>query len=174
MKKLNLILIALTFPLLMSAQKNAADKVFEKYAGKDGFTTVYVSKGLFKFLSKIEDDDDDLKALSGIESIKILTTDDPRITDGINFYDEVIKDLKMAPYEELMTVKESHQDIKILVNEKNGIIRELLLIAGGDGCDNVLIIIRGNIDLKKMPELSNSIHMDELEILEALEAGEEL
>ncbi len=173
MKKLNLILIALTFPLLMSAQKNVADKVFEKYAGKDGFTTVYVSKGLFKFLSKI-DDDDDLKALSGIESIKILTTDDPHITDGINFYDEVMQDLKMAPYEELMTIKESHQDVKILINEKNGIIKELLLIAGGDGCDNVLIIIRGNIDLKKMPELSNSIHMDELEILEALEAGEEL
>jgi len=170
MKKLNLLWVAFVLPLLAGAQ-TSADKIFEKYAGKEGLTTVVVNKGMFKMLSKIEDDDDDLKTLSAIESIKILAVEEDGVLEGVNFFDEVMKDLNAAEYEELMTVKESDQDVKILVKEADGIIKELLVIAGGSKSDdNALIIIRGNIPLNDLHNLSGTLDMDHLEILEELEA----
>jgi len=64
MKKISLILTLAIFPLLITAQNKAVDKLFDKYAGKDGFTTVFISKisksmhgcGL-EHLEKLEEDE---------------------------------------------------------------------------------------------------------------------
>ena len=56
-----------------------------------------------------------------------------------------------------------------MVMEQDGIIKELLVVAGGEGEDNALVIIRGNIDLKRLGKLSGTLDMDELAVLEELE-----
>ncbi|MCD4709429.1 MAG: DUF4252 domain-containing protein, partial [Bacteroidales bacterium] len=70
-------LIMLT--LFATGQNTAVDKVFDKYSGKEGYTTVYISSFMFNLLSNIETDDPEYnefkKATSGIKSIKILTQD---------------------------------------------------------------------------------------------------
>lgn len=170
MKKLSLITIALIMPLFIFAQQSAVDKLFEKYGGKDGFTTVSINKGMFEMLKDMDPEDEDLKALAKIESVKVLAVEDEEMIKGVNFYDEIMKSLNVEEYEELVTVKQSDQDVKILVKQTGNIIQELLIVVGGE--DNALVYIKGNIQLKDLSGLSDGFSMDGLEALELLEGLE--
>ena len=173
MKKLSLIILVFVFPLLVFSQHPSVNKLFEKYAEKDGFTTVYISKNLFKMVGEMDLDDPDVDELiDKLETIKILASDCEFINDNnINFYEEIMDELPIEEYEELLVVKEKDQDVKFLVKEKNGIITELLLIAGGKD-NNALICITGNIDLRHISKLASSMEGTGMEHLKKLEEEE--
>ncbi len=162
--------ILIMISLSAFAQRNPVDKLFEKYSGKDGFTTILISSKMFSMFSDMEAGDDELnKMISNIESIKILTTEDESLLDpDINFYEEIMNELSLDEYEELMVVKEKDQDIKFLVKEKEDKIVELLLVIGGEG-NNTLISIRGIIDLKSISRLSKSLNVQGLDELEKID-----
>ena len=72
MKKLMLSLVCLVFmtaPLLLNAQ-SPIDKVFDKYAGQDGFTTVNISKEMFQMLMQMGQGDS--KDTSMVEMKKMM------------------------------------------------------------------------------------------------------
>jgi len=170
MKKISLILTLAIFPLLITAQNKAVDKLFEKYAGKEGFTTVLISSKMFSLFSNLETDDEEFDDLmNSLKSIRILATDnDVELDKNINFYDEIMKELKVSEYEELMVIQEKDQNVKFLIMEVNGKIAELLLVSGGrDG--NALISIKGDIDLKTISKLSKSMNVKGLEDLEKID-----
>jgi hypothetical protein len=170
MKKLSLIVLVSVFPLLVFSQHPSVNKLFEKYAEKEGFTTVYISKNLFKMVGEMNLDDPDLDELvNKLETIKILASDSEFINgNNLNFYEEIMDELPIDEYDELLVVKEKDQDIKFLSKEKNGIIVELLLVVGGKD-DNALISITGNIDLKHISRLASSMKGTGMEHLEKLE-----
>lgn len=171
MKKISLFTIALLISLFVVAQQSAVDKLFEKYEGKDGFTIVSINKGMFDMLKDMDPEDEDLRALAQIEYVKVLAVEDDEMIKGVNFYDEIMKSLNVEEYEELLTVKQSDQDVKILVKQTGSIIKELLIVVGG--ADNALVYIKGNIQLKDLSGLSNGFPMHGLEALKALEGIEE-
>ena len=173
MKKLSLIILVFVFPLLVFSQHQSVNKLFEKYAGKEGFTTVYISRNLFKMVGEMNLDDPDVDGLvDKLETIKILASDSEFINENnLNFYDEIMSSLPIDEYEELLVVKEKDQDVKFLSKEKNGIITELLLIVGGTD-SNALISITGNIDLKHISKLASSMKGTGMEHLEKLEEEE--
>jgi hypothetical protein len=152
MKKLLLSCILTATFAIMYGQKSI-DLLFDKYAGKDGFTTVTINGGLLKLAKWFDcnsDQDKDLPA--GITQIRILSQDDKTMKVG-NFYDMVIKDIDLAAYEEFMRVKESDQDLRMLVRTDGNKFKEFLMIAGGE--DNAVIQIKGDLtlnDAKKMSE----------------------
>lgn len=162
--------ILIMISLSAFSQKNPVDKLFEKYSGKDGFTTVLISSKMFSMFSDMEAGDDEInKMIKNIESIKILTTEDKSLLDpGINFYNEIMDELSLDEYEELMVITEKDQNIKFLVKEKEDIIVELLLVIGGEG-NNTLISIRGIIDLKSISRLSKSLNLEGLDELEKID-----
>jgi len=166
--------ILIMISLSVFAQKNPVDKLFEKYSGKDGFTTILISSKMFSMFSEMETGDDEINnMISNIESIKILTTEDESLLDpGINFYKEIMDELSIDEYEELMVVKEKDQDIKFLVKEKEDIIVELLLVIGGKE-NNALISIRGIIDLKSISRLTKSLNVQGLDELERIDEKEQ-
>jgi hypothetical protein len=143
MKKLLLFtILTITFPFVYG--QRSIDMLFDKYSGKDGFTTVTISGNLLK-LARCFDSDDDHDSNSmpaGITWIRILSQEDKSIKVE-NFYDMVIRDLDLNRYEEFMRVKESDQDLRILVRADGNKFKEFLLIAGGD--DNALIQIKGDL-----------------------------
>jgi len=165
--------ILIMISLSSFAQKNPVDKLFEKYSGKDGFTTILISSKMFSMFSEMETGDDEINnMISNIESIKILTTEDESLLDpGINFYKEIMDELSIDEYEELMVVKEKDQDIKFLVKEKENVIVELLLVIGGKD-NNTLISIRGIIDLKSISRISKSLNVHGLDELERIDEKE--
>lgn len=173
MKKLSLIILVFVFPLLVFSQHPSVNKLFEKYAEKDGFTTVYISKNLFKMVGEMDLDDPEVDELiNKLETIKILASDSEFINENnLNFYEEIMDELPIDEYEELLVVKEKDQDVKFMVKEKNGIISELLLVVGGKD-NNALISITGNIDLKHISKLASSMEGTGMEHLEKLEEKE--
>jgi hypothetical protein len=90
-----------------------------------------------------------------------------RVRGKLNFYNEISKSLPLSQYEELMSVKEKDQVFKMLIRKKGNMITEFLMI--GDGKDNVLICITGNIDLKSISKLSKAMDIDGMENIEKVE-----
>ena len=177
MKKIVIImLIGCILPMLSLAQNAPVDKLFDKYAGKDGFTTVYITKYMFQMFKNTEgmeseEMDEFSKVLGKLNSIKILAVEDASyMKDNLNFYDEIMKELPREKYNELMIVKEKDSDVVFLAREEKGVIVELLLIVSGESAsDNVLISIQGEIDLANIAKLSKGMGIDGFEKLEELE-----
>jgi len=157
MKRLVLALLIVLAPAFLLAQNSAVQKIFDKYGEKDGFTTVMINSGLLKMAADFTDDED-MDVLNGIDFIKILAVEDEANNHDLNFYAEVVPQLKRDAYEELMTVKSSDADVLFLVKKSGNDIRELLLVVGGED-DNALIYIGGNINLKDVAKLGKSMNI---------------
>lgn len=168
MKKIILNLVLLFSPFFLVAQNSPVDELFEKYSGKEGFTSVYITSYMFSMFADMETEDPEFDELvKNLTGIKILATDET-YAGNANFYTEIINKLPLSKYKELMVIKEKDQDVKFLIHEKDGKIIELLLLAGGKN-ENVLISIQGNIDLKNISKLSKSMKIEGLEHLEEIE-----
>lgn len=170
MKRTALILFVLLFPALSDAQTSAVEKLFDKYSGMEGFTTVYISSKMFSMFSEMEVGDPAFQqTVKGLKSIRILAADENYTGRGtVNFFTEIMKELPVKEFEELMVVKEKDQDVKFLVREQNGRVVELLLVVGGKD-SNALISIVGDIDLKSISQLSKSLQIGGLENLEKID-----
>lgn len=158
MKRLVLIILAVAFPAFIMAQNSAVDKLFNKYQGRQGITTVNISPGLFQMvnamgLEEIEDQD---FPLDKVASVKILTIEDEEGYEGVNFYEEIKNDLDVSDFEEVMTVNDGGEVVRMWMKVDKKAVSEFLLIVGGE--DNVLIYITGSFDMNDLEELTE--HMD--------------
>lgn len=160
MKKLFLLLAIAFIPGLIMAQ-DVIDNLIQKYQGKNGFTTVLVRKELFEMVAAMESDEDLSKMKDMIENIRIIAYEGA-VEENLNFYKEVIAQIDVNSYKELMRVKEANEDVVFYSKYNNNIIEELLLIAGGKD-ENAIISIKGKINLKDMAQLSKSVHIDGFE-----------
>ncbi len=157
------------FTLLTMGQTSAVDKVFDKYSGKEGYTTVYISSFMFNMLNSLETDDPEFdefkKATAGIKSIKILTQEGG---NSVAFGAELLEMLPRSEYQEMMVVKDQDEDVLFLAREEGGKITEFLLIVSGDG-EDVLIAIQGDIDLESIASIAAGLDMPGFENLEDIE-----
>ncbi len=169
MKKLFLFVASLFLSLIIYAQSNAVDEMFNKYSEKDGFTVVSISSKMFSLFSDQETGNEETENVtSRLKSIRILSVDDSLMNRDLNFYTELGKRLDLSVYEELMVIKEGKDVTKFLIRQKGSIISELLVIAGGPG-GNSLISIKGDLNLKDISDISKSTGIHELEGLENIE-----
>jgi hypothetical protein len=169
MKKLIIALSMLVYSsVFVYGQNSAVDQLFNRYAEKDGFTTVSISKGMFNLFAREDESTAEFnKAIKGLESIRILAPDETLPKGSLNFYKEICKSLPVTQYEELLSVKEKDQVFKMLIRRKAGIITEFLMIGGGN--ENVLISITGNIDLKSISKLSKAMNIEGMENIDKIE-----
>ena len=174
------ILAALTMLLLMStqllnAQNSSTIALFDKYSGKDGFTTVSISKELFGMFADMNTDDPDAKEVKAmmeqLDGIKILMyeTDDSTDTGaGLAGFKSEISKLQTSGYTELMVVKQTNEEVKFLVMKKGDKIGELLLIING-GNEAGFISITGTIDMATIGKLSKTMNFEGMDKLEKLD-----
>ena len=146
-------LIALTITATVVYGQKSIDALFERYAGRDGFTTITINGNLLKLATCLGDDNEENSIPPNITEIRILAQEDKNLKVD-NFYDMVIKDLDLDRYEEFMRVKESNQDLRMLVRSEGNKFKEFLLIAGGE--DNALIQIKGNMTFKEAKKISDN------------------
>jgi hypothetical protein len=169
MKRILVSALIILGTVALFGQKSAVDKVFDKYSGKDGYTTVYISSYMFNLMNSLETDDPDYnefkKAASGINSIKILTQDGD---NSVAFGKELLDQLPRSEYKEMMVVKEENEEVLFLAREIDGKITEFLLIVSGGG-EDALIAIQGDIDLESIASIASGLDMPGLENLEELD-----
>jgi hypothetical protein len=160
MKRVILLLVAVALPALMIAQNSAVDKLFNKYKGTDGVTTVQISPELFQIMNAMDIsaiDDHDIP-FDKVASVKILTIEDEATNQGVNFYDEIKGELKTDDFAEVMTVDDGGETVRMWMKADNAVVSEFLLIVGGD--DNVLIYITGNFNMNDLEGLAQSFDQD--------------
>jgi hypothetical protein len=156
MKKLSLLIVLMITATMAFGQKSI-DDLFDRYAGKDGFTTVTVNGGLLKLARLLGDKDDENSFPLHITEIRVLAQEDKTMNVG-NFYNQVIDDINLRNYEEFMRVKNSNQNLRMLVRSEGNRFKEFLLIAGGE--DNALIQIKGNMTYEEAKKFSDDARKD--------------
>jgi hypothetical protein len=137
--------------------QRSIDRLFEKYSGNDGFVTFTIKGNLLKLLKSHDDEWRENRWPDNIDEIRILVQDDDKIHVE-NFYDLARRDIDSRDYEEFMSVKESDQDIRMLVRIDGDIISEFLLVGGGE--DNFIIQVKGRITLKEAEDFSYEAKKD--------------
>ena len=157
-----LITLVLLIPLMVMAQDGSPiDKLFNKYANKEGFTTVNISGKLLSFASKFDDSKrDEASMLEKISGIRILSVENKELNKGLNFYKELEADgfFKNNSYEVLMEVTDKDEVVRFYGRSgEKGKLSELLLVVGGN--DNTLISIRGVINPDDIAKLTGSLDL---------------
>jgi len=145
----------------MAQGNSPIDRLFSKYANKDGFTTVNISGKLLSFASKMDDSKSKESGMLGkISGIRILSVEDKEMNKGLNFYKELEADgfFKNNNYEALMEVTEKNEVVRFYgKSDEKGTLSDLLLVIGGD--DNTLISISGVIDPKDIGKITGSLNL---------------
>jgi hypothetical protein len=168
MKTISFIIGFLILSLGGSSQ-SIMDKLFDKYSGATGFTSVYISKYMFDMFRNKDADpktqDEMQQTLSKLNCIKILATDDdPATTTSVDLYQEIQKVLPASSYKEIMVVKDKDQNVVFYAKEEKDKVAELLLVVGGKD-SNVLISIQGDIDMKNISKLGSSMNIQGMDKL---------
>jgi hypothetical protein len=160
MKRLFAVILAVAFPAFLMAQNSAVDKLFNKYKGKEGVTTVQISPELFQMVKamEIEEIEEHDIPLDKITSVKILTIEDEEGYENVNFYNEIKNDLNVNDFKEVMTVDDGGETVRMWMKVNENTLSEFLLIVGGD--DNVLIYITGDFNMKDLEGLAESMGDD--------------
>jgi len=162
MRKIAFLLPLLVLPILLNAQKSPIDKLFKKYYGKEGFTTVLVNEEMFEVIAKMEKSEGEIEgALGKIERVRIIAQEDENEQiEGVNFMEE-LKGVEFEDYKELVVVKESDQEVLVLAKESNGKLAELLVLVGGE--ENVLVSVEGRFSMEDLEALSELEGLDTLD-----------
>lgn len=159
MKTITLYIFLLFIALPGKSQNKAIEDIFNKFEGKNGVTSVNISKDLMGLAAQMDSNDVKAKDLfAQIGSVKILAFEKASAEDKVAF-ENMVKTLQLTDYKELMVVKEKNNNVKMLSKESQGKITEFLLLVTG-GNDPVLISIAGNIDPKELGKLSSCMKMD--------------
>jgi hypothetical protein len=161
MKKIALFIPVLLLPLLLTAQNTPIDKLFEKYYGKEGFTTVLVTEDMFEVISNMEEEKGDFEGTLGkVKRVRVIAQEDEADIEAVNFMDE-LRGVEFDDYKELVVVKEADQEVMILAKEEDGRLRELLVLVGGE--DNVLVSVEGNFTMNDLEALGDLDGLDMLD-----------
>jgi hypothetical protein len=110
------------------------------------------------------EDKEVMAILQGLKSLQVLTTED----QGKKYYEEAISLIDQTEYKMLMKVKDGDTNVRFLIKKEGNIVKELLLLVGGD--EFVLLSIVGNINLKKISKLAKHMDIQGLEHLNKVEA----
>jgi hypothetical protein len=158
MKRLFFVLVFIGAAIYANGQRSV-DDLFNKYADHDGFVTLTISGSLLKFARSLDDDENSGTHSwpENISEIRILAQEKDDLKAD-NFYDLVYSNINRNQYEEFMRVKKSDQDLVMLVKTDGNILKELLMIAGGE--DNVLIQIKGRMTMGEARKLSAEFKND--------------
>ena len=168
MKMICLILLGIFLVQGSYAQDDAISRFFNKYEGRDDFTTIYITSKMFGLIAQIpesENEEDVMNIIRKLKGLKILTTDEYGERDKL--FQEAMSALPKEGYEKLMEIKEGNEEIKFLISEKEGKINELLMLIGGDD-DFFMMSLVGDLTLEDISRLSKTMDIEGFDQLEKL------
>ncbi|WP_425392325.1 DUF4252 domain-containing protein [Ekhidna sp.] len=169
MKKVLLTIMILSIATLAFSQE-VVSKYMDKYETDETFTKVSVSSKMFSLFSEMEGSEEDEQLFyditSKLKGMKVIASE--KVSSPKAMYDGAVADVEKAGFEELMTVKDAEENVKISIREKGGIIEELILIAGGKE-KFAMVSIYGEIDLKQISKLASLMRVNQLKYLENLD-----
>ena len=163
MKKLLFSAIILTFGLSLFAQPAGFDRLYYEYKGEEGVMALRIPGFVMKLAGSMADLDHEEKALlKSLRSVTVLTIEEDHLYPDVNFAEEINLSNLRGGYKMLLEVHDGDEDVIIAAREKNGKLRDLIVVVGGD--DNVLVHVRGRMESNLLENLAAVAGVDELEI----------
>ena len=161
--------------ILAYGQGALVTKYFDKYSTNEDFTKVSVSSKMFSLFTEMEANSEEekefLEAISKLKGMKAVVSEDVASDESKKLYEQAIKDVDDDGFEELMTVTDAEENVKIAIKESNGIIEELILVAGGKS-KFAMVSLYGEIDLKKISKLASTMRVQGMQHLKNLDEEE--
>jgi hypothetical protein len=172
MKKLAFILIML-LPLFSWAQATELNKMFDRYSGQEGFTSLHITRHLFELFKKVETAQQGKEfdeAVTSLRSIKLLVADSTtHAAMNRTLVRDILTSLKRDNYSELMVFQQNGREtITVLIREEGPVIKEFLMTIDSPK-EAVFIFLEGNIDLEKISRLSRTMNIEGFEHLEKID-----
>ncbi|MGN1225610.1 MAG: DUF4252 domain-containing protein [Candidatus Cryptobacteroides sp.] len=130
MKKL--ILFVAVALLSVSAFAETGKSIYQKYSGKEGVSSVYISPSMFKMMQhlpelEIEDQDVDITPIiSSFEGLYILECENAGLSKAL--YEDVQKYCEGKDLEVLMEANESGENVKIMVALDGDYVKTFILV----------------------------------------------
>ncbi len=152
----------------VQAQHDAINAYFNTYADDERFSNIYISKKMFKMFAKLPKDGDEeelMHIIGQLDGLRILSSSE---VDGMSMYNEAFKKLSGNKFEELMTIRDGGQQLKFLITEGDGKVKELLMLSGELNNFFILSLV-GDIDLKQISKLSATMDIKGMDNLKNLE-----
>jgi hypothetical protein len=172
MKNSILTLIFLLISPLLFAQEDAITRYLSKYEDDENFTHVTVTSRMFGLFANLDSEDQEdqelLEAISKVKGLRIIARDEITTAEADALYKEAFELIPTKEYDELMTVKDKDNDMQFLIKEENGVITELLMVIHGN-TEFFLLSLIGDIDLKQISRLSQSMAIDGFEHLDKID-----
>ena len=160
MKKISLIASMFLLSLTMMGQGTVITKYMNQYAGNEKFTKVSVSQKMFSMFTNLEAgsaaEKEFLQAVSKLKGLKVIMADS--IPNSMVIYKQAVADVNKAAYEELVTVNDARGNLLFSTKESNGIISELIMVAGTKK-QFIMISLYGDIDLKTISKMAQQMHV---------------
>ncbi|MBL7138101.1 MAG: DUF4252 domain-containing protein [Bacteroidales bacterium] len=172
------LLMFMVMPLISMAQyKSPVEKLYEKYAGKEGFTSVNVTKELFQMIMNVEIEGEGTegvkemqKMMEQLDGLKVITfenKEDPEKAKAL--YKEFNALFPSSSFPELMVIKENGNNIRFLTKQdEKGKILELVMLAEEKGEVTVLSLV-GRIDMATVSKLSGKMKIQGMDKLDKME-----
>lgn len=144
------LLLSLFFVVTVAAQTNN-DALFEKYAEKDGVTSVYISKKMFQLMPSMETAGLNLINMKGkIESLQILTCENESLQEQMR---KDFSGLIKKEHEELMRVRDGESRITFYIKQKGELINELIMLSDDEKEFSVIQLL-GQFTLQDIQEIT--------------------
>ena len=161
MKKIILAAVLSAFSLTLFAQPEGINSLYYNYKGEEGVVALRIPGFVMKLAGSIADLEGPERALlRSLKSVTVLTIEESHLYPGVNFTEEVdVSDMR-GGYKLLLEVHDGDEDVLIAAREKNGKIRDLIVVVGGD--DNVLVHVKGRMESNLLENLSKVAGVDGL------------
>ena len=161
MKKIILSALIIAIGITLFAQPAGFDRLYYSYKGEEGVVAIRIPGFVMKLAGSIADlDHAEKQLLRSLRSVTVLTIEETDLYPDVNFTEEVNLSNMKGGYKLLLEVHDGDEDVVIAAREKNGKIRDLIVVVGGD--DNVLVHVRGRMDSDLLENLSEVAGVDEL------------
>ncbi len=158
MKKMIYSLLALSISVgTATAQTDAISRFFSDLERNPDITSVSMGGKMFQMLGEIQVEGEDEKAIaqmaSKITSFRMLV--DHKNADAASAQKAGVRKL-IADYEELASVRDKDMILNILIDEKAGLVREIVFVAGSNA-NLIVASLLGSIDLNEAGKLASMI-----------------
>ncbi|MFN0173007.1 MAG: DUF4252 domain-containing protein [Saprospiraceae bacterium] len=143
------------FSPTLPAQNGDIQGFIEQHKGDRGFTYAFLSKDLFEVATKSSIKNEDWTGLhnviKNIGGLSILAGED--IKNGLPLYKEVKALIPSDEFDELLTVRDGNENVRIWAKSEEYIVTDLVLLVGSSD-EFVLVCFAGNLELGNIAQLA--------------------
>ncbi len=166
MKNLKLIIIAalMTLPLLGNAQSKSLKKIYSTYDKQEDAVNISINGNILNMFNWYKNDEKDEaleKIAKAVTSLKIFSIS--KGEDGMDKYAmrKFRKSIQAEDFEDLMTIRKPEGNFYVMVKERNGIVKDLVMYGEGEN-GHFFLELLGNMKAKKVAKFMNNIEVDNI------------